>query len=118
MAVAPHCRVGDTDPAAAAFVFGRPDLAIHQFPLETYRRCAYSVAELERDLGHAGRIGRWLWEHFTNPPDWVRVGGVWPLGDSPPVLVTALCRGVSASPLRRLMLAEDPVIPFPATLHS
>jgi purine nucleosidase len=80
----------DTDPAAAAFVFGQPELEIHQFPLETYRRCAYSVAELEHDLGSTGRLGGWLWEHFTNPPDWVSVGGVWPLGDSPTVLVTAL----------------------------
>jgi inosine-uridine nucleoside N-ribohydrolase len=37
----------DTDPAAAAFVFGQPELEIHKFPLETYRRCAYSVAELD-----------------------------------------------------------------------
>ena len=80
----------DTDPAAAAFVFGQPELEIYQFPLETYRRCAYSVAELEHDLNGTGRLGRWLWSHFTNPPDWVRVGGIWPLGDSPPVLVTAL----------------------------
>lgn len=89
----------DTDPAAAAFVFGQPDLAIHQFPLETYRRCAYSVAELEHDLGTAGRLGHWLWEHFTNPPDWVHVGGVWPLGDSAPVLVTALSTESSTSAL-------------------
>ena len=28
---------------------------------------------------------------FTRPlPDWVELGEVWPLGDSPPVLVTAL----------------------------
>lgn len=25
-----------------------------------------------------------------SPPEWIRIGGVWPLGDSPPVLVTAL----------------------------
>jgi len=89
----------DTDPAAAAFVFGQPDLEIHQFPLETYRRCAYSVAELEYDLGSCGRLGQWLWSHFTNPPDWVRVGGVWPLGDSPAVLVTALSAESSTATL-------------------
>jgi purine nucleosidase len=89
----------DTDPAAAAFVFGQPDLEIHQFPLETYRRCAYSVAELEHDLGNTGRLGCWLWEHFTNPPDWVSVGGVWPLGDSPTVLVTALSTESSTATL-------------------
>lgn len=82
----------DTDPEAVDLVFGRPNLDIWQFPLETYRRCAYSVAELEQDLAGSGRIGRWLWNRFLELPlpDWIRLGGVWPLGDSPPVLVTAL----------------------------
>jgi purine nucleosidase len=80
----------DTDPAAAAFVLGVPELAVHQFPLEAYRRCAYSVAELEHDVGGSGRLGAWLWERYASPPDWVVVGGQWPLGDSPPLLVTAL----------------------------
>lgn len=80
----------DTDPAAAEFVLACIPLSIHQFPLETYRRCAYSVAELESDIRGSGRLGQWLWTHFTSPPDWLRLGGVWPLGDSPPLLVTAL----------------------------
>jgi len=82
----------DTDPEAAELVLARPDLDVWQFPLETYRRCAYSVAELEQDLAGSGRIGRWLWDRFLELPlpDWIRLGGVWPLGDSPPVLVTAL----------------------------
>ena len=82
----------DTDPAAADFVLGLPSLEVRQFPLETYRRCAYSVAELEHDLGGSGRVGRWLWERFTSLPlpDFIRLGGLWPLGDSPPLLVTAL----------------------------
>jgi purine nucleosidase len=81
----------DGDPDAAAFVFAQRELEIHQFPLEAYRQCAYSVAELEHDIGGAGALGQWLWSRFTGPhPDWVRIGGVWPLGDSPPVLVTAL----------------------------
>ena len=81
----------DTDPAAADFVLGHPELAVYQFPVETYRRCAYSVAELEGDLQACGRLGAWLWRRFTRPlPDWVELGEVWPLGDSPPVLVTAL----------------------------
>jgi len=89
----------DTDQDAAAVVLDQPDLAIHQFPLETYRRCAYSVAELELDLSSCGLLGHWLWSHFTNPPDWVRVGGVWPLGDSPAVLVTALSAESSTATL-------------------
>lgn len=81
----------DTDPAAAELVFSMAGLGIGQFPLETYRRCAYSVAELEHDLGGSGRIGHWLWIRFTSPlPDFIQPGGFWPLGDSPPVLVTAL----------------------------
>ena len=63
---------------------------MHQFPLEAYRRCAYSIAELEIDLGGTGRLGAWLWVHFTSPPDWIVLGGVWPQGDSPPLLITAL----------------------------
>ena len=80
----------DTDPAAADFVFRRPGLVIHQFPLEAYRQCAYSLHELDEDLGRSGRLGAWLWDHFQAPPDWAQIGGIWPLGDSPPVLVTAL----------------------------
>jgi inosine-uridine nucleoside N-ribohydrolase len=48
----------DTDPAAAEFVLGHEELEVHQFPLETYRRCAYSVAELEHDVAGAGALGR------------------------------------------------------------
>jgi purine nucleosidase len=79
-------------------VLARSDLAVWQFPLETYRRCAYSVAELEQDVRGAGRVGAWLWRRFTDLPipDFVRLGAVWPLGDSPPVLVTALDDASSA----------------------
>lgn len=80
----------DTDPAAAEFVLGHPELAVRQFPLETYRRCAYSVGEIEHEIGTCGALGSWLATCFTSPPEWIRIGGNWPLGDSPPVLVTAL----------------------------
>jgi purine nucleosidase len=80
----------DTDPAAAEAVFAVSGLEVHQFPLETYRRCAYGIAELEADLPATGQLGAWLFDRFSSPPEWVRLGGVWPLGDSPPVLITAL----------------------------
>jgi inosine-uridine nucleoside N-ribohydrolase len=82
----------DTDLRAAEFVLATPGLRVDQFPLEAYRRCSFSVAELEADLGGSGRVGAWLWERFLALPlpDFVQLGGVWPLGDSPPVLVTAL----------------------------
>ena len=82
----------DTDPAAAARVWADPRLEVWQFPLETYRRCTFSVAELEHDLGGAGEVGAWLWRQYVDLPipGSVDVSPVWPLGDSPPVLVTAL----------------------------
>ena len=80
----------DTDPSAAESVFRTGGLQIHQIPLQTYRRCAFSVVELEEDLPATGRLGAWLCDRFQDPPDWVDLGGVWPLGDSPPLLVTAL----------------------------
>ena len=82
----------DTDREAADYVLSRPDLTLRQFPLETYRRCAYSVAELQHDLRRTGRVGHWLWERFASLPlpEWMSLPETWPLGDSPPILITAL----------------------------
>nr|WP_208383724.1 nucleoside hydrolase [Modestobacter marinus] len=82
----------ETDAQAAREVLACRDLAISQFPLETYRRCTYSVAELEQDLGGSGRVGAWLWQRYVElpVPDFLPQPETWPLGDSPPVLVTAL----------------------------
>ena len=85
----------DTDPAAACP--GQPELRSISSRRDHWR-CGYSVAELEHDLGSVGLL-YWLWEHFMNPPDWVSVGGVWPLGDSPTVLVTALSTESSTATL-------------------
>ena len=46
-----------TDRGAADFVFRNPHLAITQFPLETYRQLALSVAELEYLLLTGGEPG-------------------------------------------------------------
>jgi hypothetical protein len=88
----------ETDAGAAREVLARSDLAVTQVPLETYRRCEHSVAELEEDLGQAGRVGAWLWQRFVELPipDFVEQGETWPLGDSPPVLLTALTDTTSA----------------------
>jgi hypothetical protein len=82
----------DTDAVAAAEVLGTEGLAVSSVPLETYRRCAVTVAELEHDLGGTGRVGAWLWQRFLDLPipEFVQLSEVWPLGDSPPVLATAL----------------------------
>lgn len=82
----------DTDPDAAARVLATAGLVIDQVPVETYRRCAVSVAELEMVLTGSGPLGAWLWRQFVELPlpDFIELGEVWPLGDSPPVLLTAL----------------------------
>lgn len=81
-----------TDPAAADFVFENPELAIWQFPAETYRQVVASVAELDHALQNAGPAGRWLWGHFNSleVPDFVQFGPLWCLGDSAPLAVTGL----------------------------
>lgn len=106
----------DTDAAAAAAVFARPDLRIVQFPVEVYRSLAVSVAELEYDLTSSGSVGAWLWAAFENLPlpDHVAVDPVWPLGDSAPLAYTALPHAAatyqvdSARPLHSSCTGLDP----------
>ena len=82
----------DTDLHAAEYVLSVPGLTLWQYPLETYRRCAASVSEIEHDVGGAGLLGEWLWARFTSlpVPEWLKVDSVWPLGDSAPLVGTAL----------------------------
>ncbi|MGO4691233.1 nucleoside hydrolase [Glaciibacter sp. 2TAF33] len=85
------------DISAAQVVFNESRIRISQVPQHVYRRCAASVAELEVGLRSAGPFGEWLYSCFTSPPDYIRVGGNWPMGDSPPVLFTAITTESSAS---------------------
>lgn len=82
----------DTDARASEFVFRVPGLDIWQFPVETYRQCAYSFAELEEDVGGSGPVGRWLWQRFLafEVPEFVQWNEGWALGACAPLLVTAL----------------------------
>jgi hypothetical protein len=50
----------------------------------------YSIAEMTADLRPISEFTRWLYDRFTSPPDFVDLGGAWPLGDHPLVLLTAL----------------------------
>ncbi|MGO4301219.1 nucleoside hydrolase [Leifsonia sp. RAF41] len=85
------------DIPAAQVVFNESRMRISQVPQHVYRQCAVSVAELEVGLRSAGPFGEWLYDCFTSPPDFIRVGGNWPMGDSPPVLFTAITTESSAS---------------------
>lgn len=82
----------DTDPTAAELVLATPGLVRWQFPVETYRRCAWSVAQLEDTLAGCGPLGDWLWQRFVRLPLPVgfEVEAVWPLGDSCPLVGSAL----------------------------
>lgn len=104
-----------TDPAAAKFVLGNPELAVWQFPAETYRQVVAPVAELDHVLRNSGPAGTWLWEHFNSleVPDVVKFGPLWCLGDSAPLVVTGLDDitstyvQTSAEPLRRTYTSVD-----------
>jgi hypothetical protein len=79
------------DPRAARLVFEHASVPLWQVPLPAYRTCQLSIAEMETDFDAAGPIGRWLLRHFQDmKPDWLKLGGTWPLGDSALVLATAL----------------------------
>lgn len=85
------------DIPAAQVVFNESRMRIAQVPQPVYRQCAVSVAELEVGLRAAGEFGEWLYDRFTSPPEFIRIGGNWPMGDSPPVLLTAITTESSAS---------------------
>ena len=73
--------------------------ALRDDPLPLYLVCAGPLTNVAAALRRgSGRLGAWLWERFTSLPlpDFVELGELWPLGDSPPVLVTALGSGSSA----------------------
>lgn len=104
-----------TDPAAADFVLGNGELSVWQFPMETYRRVVAPVAELDAAFRSAGPGGAWLWELFNSleVPDFVKVGPLWCLGDSAPLVVTGLDDltstyvQTSAEPQRRRYTSVD-----------
>ncbi|WP_432486688.1 nucleoside hydrolase [Kineococcus sp. SYSU DK018] len=82
----------DTDPDAAAQVLATTGLERWQFPVETYRQCAWSVAQLQDALEGCGDLGAWLWRRYVELPlpEGFEVDAVWPLGDSCPIIGTAL----------------------------
>ncbi|UKA53890.1 nucleoside hydrolase [Arthrobacter sp. FW305-BF8] len=104
-----------TDPAAARFVLDNQQLAVWQFPMETYRQVVISVAQLDYSLRNAGAGGAWLWERFNSlkVPDFVKFGPLWCLGDSAPLVVTGLDDVTSrfeetgSSPSRRTYTSVD-----------
>lgn len=95
-----------TDVAAARKVIEQSAVPLWQVPLTAYRQMAYPVSALRTQLRQVSPLGGWIYDQFTTPPDFVDVGGSWPLGDSPLVLLTALSVESSTSitrPARRIL---------------
>lgn len=78
------------DIAAARIVIEQSGVTFWQVPQNAYRQMQFSVAELADQLRPISDFGAWLYDKFTTPPAFVDVGGSWPLGDSPCVLLSAI----------------------------
>ncbi len=85
-----------TDVAAARFVIERSRVPLWQVPLNAYRQMQYSIARMNAVMRAGPEVARWLYERFVHPPAWAKIGGTWPFGDSPLVLLTALSSESSA----------------------
>ena len=79
-----------TDTPAAREVFENRHVALWQVPQNAYRQMQFSIAEMTADLRPISPFTRWLYDRFTSPPSFVTLGGTWPLGDSPLVLLTSI----------------------------
>lgn len=86
-----------TDISAARHVIEQSQVPLWQIPQNAYRQMQFSIAELTDRMRSISPLGEWLYDKFTSPPDFVDLGGTWPLGDSPLVLLTALTDESSSS---------------------
>jgi hypothetical protein len=78
------------DLAAAQHVIEETRVPLWQVPQPAYRQMQVSIAEMGADMRPISPFSEWLYERFTTPPAFVELGGTWPMGDSPPVLLTAI----------------------------
>ncbi|MGC6330741.1 nucleoside hydrolase [Rhizorhabdus sp. FW153] len=95
-----------TDIAAARAVIEASAIPLWQVPQPAYRQMQMSIAEMAADLRPISPFTEWLYDQFTRPPSFVTLGGAWPMGDSPPVLLTAIASESSEyrdQPARRIL---------------
>lgn len=96
-----------SDLSAARTVIEQSAIPIWQIPQQVYRQMQVSIAELTARLQPASPFGAWLYERFTSPPDFVDLGGSWPMGDSPTVLLSAIAQESSRFTDRPAQRLED-----------
>jgi hypothetical protein len=78
------------DVAAARAVIEQSRVPLWQVPQNAYRQMVFSIAEMTQRMRPLSPFTAWLYDQFTSPPSFVKIGGAWPMGDSPPVLLTAI----------------------------
>jgi len=78
------------DLPAARRVLGDPALELIQVPQSTYRQMQMSIADMAARLRPISPFTQWLYDRFTSPPDFVDIGGAWPMGDTPTVVLGTL----------------------------
>lgn len=94
-----------TDLEAARVLIEQSAVPIWQVPQDAYRQMQFSIAELADRMQPISPFAAWLYDRFTTPPEWANIGGAWPLGDSPLVLLSAISAESSRAvdrPARRL----------------
>lgn len=94
-----------TDLPAARAVIEGSTIETWQVPQGAYRQMQFSIAALGQTLRPISPFTAWLYDRFTSPPDFVDIGGTWPLGDTPTVLLSSISAESSTSidlPARRL----------------
>jgi len=94
------------DVEAARMVIEASAIPLWQVPQPAYRQMQMSIAEMTADLRPISAFTEWLYDQFTRPPSFVKLGGTWPMGDSPPVLLTAITAESSQyhdQPARRIL---------------
>ena len=84
------------DVNAARTVIEQSSVPLWQIPQNAYRQMAFSIAEMTDRMRPISPFTAWLYDRFTSPPSFVKIGGAWPMGDSPPVLLTAISAESSA----------------------
>ncbi len=78
------------DPDAARTVIEGTTIPIWQITRKGYRMMSLSIAEFESDFKPISPFTEWLYQRFTDVPDFVKLPGAWPMGDTPLVTLSSI----------------------------
>lgn len=89
------------DPGAAREVIEHSAMPMWQVTRAGYRMMAYSIAAFEAELRPISPFTEWLYQRFVALPPFIKVGGAWPFGDTPLVLLSSIT--AESSPSREVI---------------